>query len=219
MINTQFIRPETGHPRKSQLQNYARRSNPDPSIFSSKTEAEQSVAEVPLMSLSIDISEKAICILFIQGECSSSFKNKLQELTQRKCFGKPTYKTTQSGYPNMPTFFSTVEVESMEFHGKAAKSKKEAQQNAANVAYLALKEYELKEVELKEITYANVKLSSNEQYYNVYKSSSSYLLCNRFKVYTCFSNITEAFSEGITVMPIADNNWVAVSLEFPNEGL
>ncbi|KAE9592799.1 putative double-stranded RNA-binding domain-containing protein [Lupinus albus] len=140
MINTQFIRPETGHPRKSQLQNYARRSNPDPSIFSSKTEAEQSVAEVPLMSLSIDISEKAICILFIQGECSSSFKNKLQELTQRKCFGKPTYKTTQSGYPNMPTFFSTVEVESMEFHGKAAKSKKEAQQNAANVAYLALKE-------------------------------------------------------------------------------
>ncbi|CAL0333647.1 unnamed protein product [Lupinus luteus] len=116
---------DTGRPCKSQLQNYAQRSNPDPSIFSSKTEAEEAAAEVPLMSLSGN---------------STPFKNKLQELTQRKCFGKPTYKTTQSGSPTMPTFLSTVEVEGKEFRGKTAKSKKEARQNAAKVAYLALKE-------------------------------------------------------------------------------
>ncbi|OIW06135.1 hypothetical protein TanjilG_22357 [Lupinus angustifolius] len=169
VINTQLIHPDTGRPCKSQLQNYAQWSNPDPSISSSKTEAEQAAAEVPFMSLSVDISEKAM--------------------------------------------------DSKEFHGKAAKSKKEAQQNAAKVAYLALKEYELKEVKLEDISSVNIKLSSNEQYYNVSKRRSSYLLCNRFKMYTCFPNIAAAFSEGITVMPIADNKWVAMSLEFPNEGL
>jgi hypothetical protein len=40
----------------------------------------------------------------------------------------------------MPTFFSTVEVESLEFHGKASSSKKQAEQDAAKIAYTALKE-------------------------------------------------------------------------------
>lgn len=48
------------------------------------------------------------------------------------------------------------------------------------------------------------------------EKSSSYLLCNRVRVYSCIPDI--AFAKGITVMPISDNKWVAVSLEFPNEG-
>lgn len=48
------------------------------------------------------------------------------------------------------------------------------------------------------------------------KTSTNYLLCNRFKVYTSFPNDV-VFPEGITVLPISDNKWVAVSLEFPNE--
>ncbi|XVE59729.1 hypothetical protein DITRI_Ditri05aG0069700 [Diplodiscus trichospermus] len=43
----------------------------------------------------------------------------------------------------------------------------------------------------------------------------SYLLNNRFRVYPCFPDI--AFPKGITVMPISEDKWVAVSLEFPNE--
>ena len=39
---------------------------------------------------------------------------------------------------------------------------------------------------------------------------SNYLLCNKFKVYTCFPKIE--FPDGIMVLPIADNKWVAVSL-------
>lgn len=43
----------------------------------------------------------------------------------------------------MPTFFSTVVVEGKEFHGKACKSKKQAEQDAAKIAYIALKECKL----------------------------------------------------------------------------
>ena len=47
------------------------------------------------------------------------------------------------------------------------------------------------------------------------ETSSYYLLCNRFKVYTSFPEI--AFPKGITVLPVGDNKWAPVSLEFPNE--
>ncbi|XP_062015499.1 double-stranded RNA-binding protein 1-like [Rosa rugosa] len=43
----------------------------------------------------------------------------------------------------------------------------------------------------------------------------SYLLCNRFRVYTHFPDI--AFPKCITALPISDDKWVAVRLEFPNE--
>jgi hypothetical protein len=46
-------------------------------------------------------------------------------------------------------------------------------------------------------------------------NTNSYLLCDRFKVYTSFPNIV--FPKGIKVLPIAEDKWVAVSLEFPNE--
>lgn len=45
--------------------------------------------------------------------------------------------------------------------------------------------------------------------------TSSYLLCNRVRVYTRIPDI--AFPKGITLMPISEDMWVAVSLEFPNE--
>lgn len=45
--------------------------------------------------------------------------------------------------------------------------------------------------------------------------TSSYLLCNRVRVYTRIPDI--AFPKGVTVMPISEDKWVAVSLEFPNE--
>jgi hypothetical protein len=45
--------------------------------------------------------------------------------------------------------------------------------------------------------------------------TGSYLLCNRVRVYSSFPDI--AFPKGITVLPISENKWVAVSLEYPNE--
>ncbi|XP_030520923.1 double-stranded RNA-binding protein 1-like [Rhodamnia argentea] len=47
------------------------------------------------------------------------------------------------------------------------------------------------------------------------RGTRSYLLCDRVRVYSGFPDI--AFPEGITVVPIADDKWVAASLEFPND--
>lgn len=74
---------------------------------------------------------------------SGPFKSLLLELTQREGFCKPIYKTIQSSSSHMRTFYSTVEVEDEEFHGKASKSKKEAEQDAAKIAYIALNECKL----------------------------------------------------------------------------
>ena len=80
-----------------------------------------------------------IFILFIQDESCPS-KSLLLELTQREGYSKPTYTTTESGSPHMPTYYSTVEVEGLKFHGKASRSKKQADSDAAKIAYIALKE-------------------------------------------------------------------------------
>ncbi|XP_050876295.1 double-stranded RNA-binding protein 1 [Lathyrus oleraceus] len=151
---------------KHQLQNYARKNHLDPPVFTVKTEglphdirykatvviggksfdsqtffntrkeAEQAAANVALMELPISVD------LFQKGE-SCPPKSLLLELTQREGFSKPTYKTTESRSSNMPSFFSTVEVEGVEFHGKASRSKKQAEHDAAKIAYIALQEYGL----------------------------------------------------------------------------
>ncbi|XP_058755692.1 double-stranded RNA-binding protein 1-like [Vicia villosa] len=148
---------------KHQLQNYARKNNLDPPVCTIKTEglphdirykatvviggksfdspiffntikeAEEAAANVALKELPISAD------LFNKDE-SCPAKSLLLELTQRESFSKPTYKTTESRSSNMPTFFSTVEVEGVEFHGKASRSKKQAEHDAAKIAYIALKE-------------------------------------------------------------------------------
>lgn len=64
----------------------------------------------------------------------------MQELAQRKGDFRPAYKTSMSGKPHNVTFLSTVEIDGGVFHGTAANSKKQAENNAAKVAYMALME-------------------------------------------------------------------------------
>ncbi|KAL4318573.1 hypothetical protein GQ457_18G005690 [Hibiscus cannabinus] len=234
------------------------------------------------------------------------YKNMLQELTQREEWSLPEYKTSKCGVPHRPTFFSSVQVEGHLFYGKAGKSKKEAEINAAKLAYTNLterlqisssevsspqqldgehlklmstsvdlnskenEEYdEVQEVEVGEKELANSTTSfqreplksvsgsdltpdvENEEHaeengvpevktgetessiscepanvnisdLSISDSNTekvpgvrSYLLNNRVRVYPCYPDI--AFPQGITVLPISDDKWVAVSLEFPNE--
>ncbi|XVF69326.1 hypothetical protein PTKIN_Ptkin11bG0071800 [Pterospermum kingtungense] len=275
------------------------------------------------------------------------YKNLLQELAQREELSIPVYKTEKCGLPHRPTFFSGVEVEGEVFYGKGAKSKKEAEINAAKVAYTNLterlqvwssqlhspeylavgnekdaEESEMLEVKVGEKVFANsttnpdnpvpqceykveakklvaaffvsdkliispfsglqvsssdlanaivnvehaeenevqevegeevlakattglenssfcsksVPVSSEEESSSMSSTApligistlsisdskmekdpglKSYLLNNRFRVYPCFPDI--AFPKGITVLPISEDKWVAVSLEFPNE--
>ncbi|KAK7387064.1 hypothetical protein VNO78_27554 [Psophocarpus tetragonolobus] len=116
---------------QNQPQNNARNNNLDPpangqsfetpAFFNTIKEADHAAVKLDLMSLSPDIFGKAK----IEGFC------------------KPTYKTMQVGSPPMPTFFSTVEIEGMEFHSKRGRSQKEAEEDAAKIAYIALKECRL----------------------------------------------------------------------------
>ncbi|XP_057432681.1 double-stranded RNA-binding protein 1-like [Lotus japonicus] len=262
---------------KSHLQNYARGKNLDPPIFTVKTVglshdthfkatvvvdgksfespalsktikgAQQATSKMALMSLSLDILKKG---------GSGPFKSLLLELTQREGFCKPIYKTIQSSSSHMRTFYSTVEVEDEEFHGKASKSKKEAEQDAAKIAYIALNECglhkytslssylrenkalpsihnymetlnhedELMDLDFNDTLPSSVKVSNEENnpfYLQSTKKSmmsnkakapetSSYLLCNKFKVYTSYPNV--ALPEGTIVLPISDSKWIAAGI-------
>lgn len=69
-------------------------------------------------------------------------KNLLQETAQRAGVSLPVYATTRSGPGHLPVFTCTVEVASMTFNGEAAKTKKQAEKNAAMAAWSALKQCE-----------------------------------------------------------------------------
>ncbi|XP_050879766.1 double-stranded RNA-binding protein 1 [Lathyrus oleraceus] len=161
--SNELILSETDRLCKHQLQNYARKNNLDqpvftiitvgpphdfrykatvviggksfdsPTFFNTIKEAEQAAAKVALKELPIST------YLFKKDD-SCTAKNLLLELTQREGFSKPIYKTTEFRSSNMPNFFSTVEVEGVEFHGKASRSKKQAEHDAAKIAYIALQE-------------------------------------------------------------------------------
>lgn len=61
----------------------------------------------------------------------------------------------------------------------------------------------------------SVSTDSNTRNMNNTTRVNSYLLCNKVTVYRQFPNYP--FPKDITVLPISDDKWVAVSLEFPNE--
>lgn len=69
---------------------------------------------------------------------TGSYKSFLQELAQQEEICLPRYKTIGAGEPHNLTFFASVEIEAEIFHGDGAKSKKQAEENAAKVAYTAL---------------------------------------------------------------------------------
>lgn len=62
----------------------------------------------------------------------------MQELAQKEGLLFPVYDTARAGPPHAPTFSSTVEVGGGTFQGQEAKTKKQAEMNAAKVAYNAL---------------------------------------------------------------------------------
>ncbi|XP_055815309.1 double-stranded RNA-binding protein 1-like isoform X2 [Solanum dulcamara] len=100
-----------------------------PGAYKTAEEAEESVAQFALMKLITVALEKSN---------TSSYKSFLQELAQQEEICLPEYKTIRFGEPHNLTFFSSVEIEGEVFHGDGAKSKKQAEENAAKVAYIDL---------------------------------------------------------------------------------
>ncbi|KAH6811053.1 dsRNA-binding protein 2, partial [Perilla frutescens var. frutescens] len=67
------------------------------------------------------------------------YKNLLQEIAQRVGSPLPQYTTLRSGLGHLPVFRGTVELAGIIFSGEPAKSKKQAEKNAALAAWLSLK--------------------------------------------------------------------------------
>ncbi|KAK4339181.1 hypothetical protein RND71_040643 [Anisodus tanguticus] len=259
--------------------------------------AEDAVAQLALMKL--------VTVAFEKSN-TSSCKSFLQELAQHDEFCLPDYKTISVGERHNLKFFSSVEIEGEIFHGDGAKSKKQAEENAAKVAYTALtkcKSFHADDPSIvssdleREIVKTEPRMDSlsisvgqekfkglSHSFHHVFvptnvivsfitgilmllsimaladekkmvnasrislgvqelsvdeKSPSamippesstvsnanssarktaetkSYLLSNRFRVYKSIPD--EVFPLGTIVLPIAEDKWAVVSLQFPNE--
>uniref|UniRef100_A0A0D6R383 DRBM domain-containing protein n=1 Tax=Araucaria cunninghamii TaxID=56994 RepID=A0A0D6R383_ARACU len=109
-----------------------------PKFYTTLRQAEHAAAEVALNTLSRRGPSQSLAarILDETGVC----KNLLQEMAQRAGVPLPVYTTTRSGPGHMPVFTCSVEVAGMTFSGEAGKSKKQAEKNAAMVAWSALKQ-------------------------------------------------------------------------------
>jgi type II secretory pathway pseudopilin PulG len=110
-----------------------------PNYCNTLRQAEHAAAEVALNTLSRRGPSQSLAarILDETGVC----KNLLQETAQRAGVALPVYATTRSGPGHLPVFTCTVEVASMTFNGESAKTKKQAEKNAAMAAWSALKQF------------------------------------------------------------------------------
>ncbi|KAL2634747.1 hypothetical protein R1flu_006226 [Riccia fluitans] len=110
-----------------------------PNYCSTLRQAEHAAAEVALNTLSRRGPSQSLAarILDETGVC----KNLLQETAQRAGVSLPVYTTTRSGPGHLPVFTCQVELARMKFDGEAAKTKKQAEKNAAMAAWSALKQF------------------------------------------------------------------------------
>lgn len=79
--------------------------------------------------------------LLLQDE-TGVYKNLLQETAHRAGLKLPVYTTIRSGPGHVPVFSCKVELAGMNFTGEPARTKKQAQKNAAMTAWSALKKCE-----------------------------------------------------------------------------
>lgn len=80
-----------------------------------------------------------MCILYMMKDETGIYKNLLQETARRAGLKLPVYTIVRSGPGHVPTFTCSVELAGMNFNGEAAKTKKQAEKNAAIAAWSALK--------------------------------------------------------------------------------
>lgn len=109
-----------------------------PNYCSTLRQAEHAAAEVALNTLSRRGPSHSLAarILDETGVC----KNLLQETAQRAGVSLPVYTTIRSGPGHLPVFQCIVEVAGRTFVGEAAKTKKQAEKNAAMAAWSAIKQ-------------------------------------------------------------------------------
>ncbi|XP_044486955.1 double-stranded RNA-binding protein 2-like isoform X1 [Mangifera indica] len=108
-----------------------------PTFCSTLRQAEHAAAEVALSMLAKKGPSKALAARILDE--TGVYKNLLQETAHRAGLKLPVYTTVRSGPGHVPVFLCTVELAGMSFTGEPAKTKKQAQKNAALIAWSALK--------------------------------------------------------------------------------
>ncbi|PKI44650.1 hypothetical protein CRG98_035005 [Punica granatum] len=112
-----------------------------PSFCSTLRQAEHAAAEVALNALALRGPSKALAARVLDE--TGVYKNLLQETAHRAGLKLPVYTTVRSGPGHVPIFSCTVELAGMSFMGQPARTKKQAQKNAAMAAWSALRKGEL----------------------------------------------------------------------------
>ncbi|KAJ7294716.1 hypothetical protein O6H91_Y238100 [Diphasiastrum complanatum] len=100
-------------------------------------QAEHAAAEVALNTLSRRGPTPSLAARVLDE--TSVCKNLLQETAQRAGVSLPVYTTIRSGPGHLPLFTCMVEVAGLSFTGEGAKTKKQAEKNAAMAAWSALR--------------------------------------------------------------------------------
>ncbi|KAM7267959.1 hypothetical protein ACFE04_010125 [Oxalis oulophora] len=108
-----------------------------PSYCTTLRQAEHAAAEVALNLLSSRGPSKSLTARVLDE--TGIYKNLLQETAHRAGLKLPVYTTVRSGPGHVPIFTCTVVLAGMCFNGEPAKTKKQAEKNAAIAAWSALK--------------------------------------------------------------------------------
>ncbi|KAJ4888286.1 Double-stranded RNA-binding protein 3 [Raphanus sativus] len=108
-----------------------------PTYCSTLRQAEHSAAEVALSALSSKGPSKSLTARVLDE--TGIYKNLLQETAHRAGLDLPVYTSVRSGPGHIPTFSCTVELAGLRFSGESAKTKKQAEKNAAISAWFSLR--------------------------------------------------------------------------------
>uniref|UniRef100_A0A0D9V6A0 beta-glucosidase n=1 Tax=Leersia perrieri TaxID=77586 RepID=A0A0D9V6A0_9ORYZ len=101
-----------------------------PEYYHTVKEAESAAAKLALMSLPQEASStEQVPVQPL------SYKNLLQELAQKQGFTLPAYNTTSDGSVHVHIFKSTVTFQGESYQGEPGNTKKQAEMNAAKVAF------------------------------------------------------------------------------------
>ncbi|KAK9287812.1 hypothetical protein L1049_016254 [Liquidambar formosana] len=125
-------------PRFKATVNFNGETFESPTFCSTLRQAEHAAAEVALNVLAKNGPSKALAARVLDE--TGVYKNLLQETAHRAGLKLPVYTTVRSGPGHVPVFSCTVELAGMSFMGEPAKTKKQAQKNAAMAAWSSLKQ-------------------------------------------------------------------------------
>ncbi|KAG4167060.1 hypothetical protein ERO13_A13G171525v2 [Gossypium hirsutum] len=124
-------------PRFKATVNFNGETFESPMFCSTLRQAEHAAAEIALNTLANRGPSRALAARVLDE--TGVYKNLLQETAHRAGLNLPVYTTVRSGPGHIPSFSCMVDLAGFSFTGDPARTKKQAQKNAAMAAWSALR--------------------------------------------------------------------------------